>query len=403
VQEIALVHAFKRPVVLRRQHHAGTASQLNPVVSIKSSGHYPALPLSGRAVRPDAYFSACSTAPCVCAKLSNIYKRRCGAGMMEDSALVCAYRFDGLGGADALNWQTLPAAADAANTWVHLHMDDDHARNWLLEESGIPPVAAEALLYDETRPRCTPIDDGLLLNLRGVNLNPGADPEDMVSIRLYINKDRIVSTRRRKLITIEDICARLHAGNGPQNSSEFLLDVTSQLLDRMGPVIADLDDAIDDIEDRVLADTQASIRGELWQLRRQAIALRRYVAPQREAMARLVTERISWIDSQTGQRLREIADRITRYVEDLDSGRERASIVQDELTTRLGEQMNRNMYVLSVIAGIFLPLSLLTGLLGINVAGIPGDKWPWAFTAVTVGLVVVGFIEYFLFRRLKWI
>jgi zinc transporter len=90
-------------------------------------------------------------------------------------------------------------------------------------------------------------------------------------------------------------------------------------------------------------------------------------------------------------------------VEDLDSGRERASIVQDELTTRLSEKMNRNMYVLSVIAGIFLPLSLLTGLLGINVGGIPGDKWPWAFTVVTIGLFVVGFVEYFLFRRLKWI
>ena len=171
----------------------------------------------------------------------------------------------------------------------------------------------------------------------------------------------------------------------------------------MGPIIADLDDAIDDIEDRVLADTQSSLRGELWQLRRQAIALRRYVSPQREAMARLVTERLSWIDTQTGQRLREVADRITRYVEDLDSARERASIVQDELTTRLSEQMNRNMYVLSVIAGIFLPLSLLTGLLGINVAGIPGDKWPWAFTVVTGGIFIIGLIEYFLFRRLKWI
>lgn len=325
------------------------------------------------------------------------------ADMANESGLVCAYRLDGQGGAEALDWKTLPSGADAANTWVHLYLEDEDARNWLLEESGIPPVAAEALLYEETRPRCTPIGDGLLLNLRGVNMNPGADPEDMVSIRLYLDKDRIVSARRRKLITIADIRERLHTGSGPKNSSEFLLDVTSHLLDRMGPVIADLDDAIDAIEDRVLADTQSSIRGELWQLRRQAIALRRYISPQRDAMARLVTERISWIDSQTGQRLREIADRITRYVEDLDSGRERASIVQDELTTRLSEQMNRNIYVLSVIAGIFLPLSLLTGLLGINVGGIPGDKWPWAFTVVTIGLIVVGFIEYFLFRRLKWI
>lgn len=323
--------------------------------------------------------------------------------MSEEDGLICAYRLDGRGGATALGWQTLPTETDAAGTWVHLHMDDERAQNWLRNKSGIPSVAADALLYEETRPRCTSLGDGLLINLRGVNLNPGADPEDMVSIRLYIDKDRIVSVRRRRLMSIQDIRDRLERGSGPESPSEFLLDLATRLLDRMGIIIADLDDAIDAIEDRVLSETQSSIRGELWQLRRQAIALRRYVSPQREAMAKLVTERVSWIDTLAGQRLREVADRITRYVEDLDAARERAAIVQDELTTRLGEKMNRNMYVLSVIAGIFLPLSLIAGLLGVNVAGIPGDKWPWAFTAVSFGIALLGVIEYLLFRRLKWI
>lgn len=323
--------------------------------------------------------------------------------MSEEQGLICAYKLDGHGGANALNWQTLPTAADSAGTWVHLHLENEDVQNWLRNKSGIPPIAAEALLYLETRPRCTAIGDGLLINLRGVNMNPGADPEDMVSIRLYIDKDRVISVRRRKLASINKIRDRLAEDHGPRNTSEFLLHLTSQLLEPMGIVIADLDDAIDAVEERVLLSVQTSIRGELWQLRRQAIALRRFVSPQREAMARLVTERVSWIDTDTGQRLREVADHVTRYVEDLDSARERASIVQDEVTTRLSEQMNRNMYVLSVIAGIFLPLSLLTGLLGINVAGIPGDQWPWAFTAVTIGIVFVGVIEFFLFRRLKWI
>jgi len=117
----------------------------------------------------------------------------------------------------------------------------------------------------------------------------------------------------------------------------------------------------------------------------------------------LITKNISWIDVHANYRLSEIADRITRYVEDLDSARERAAMIQDELSTRLDEKMNRNMYVLSVIAGIFLPLSLITGLLGINGAGIPGEKWPWAFTVVIVGLIFAGVIEYLLFRRVKWI
>jgi zinc transporter len=323
--------------------------------------------------------------------------------MADGDGLICAYRIDGKGGATELDWESLPAPGDSRSTWIHLQLEDERTRSWLREESGIPPIAAEALLYDETRPRCTDIGDALLINLRGVNLNPGANPEDMISVRVYIEKDRIISVRRRKIMAIQDIRDRLDAGKGPTTAAEFLVDLCGNLLDRMGPIITDLDDSIDEIEDRVLSDTQSSIRGELWQLRRQAIALRRYVAPQREALARLVVQKTSWIDGAAVGRLREISDRITRYVEDLDAARERAAIVQDELTTRLSEQMNLNMYALSIIAGIFLPLSLITGLLGINVGGIPGEKWPWAFLVVAVGLILIGLIEYLLIRRLKWI
>ena len=103
------------------------------------------------------------------------------------------------------------------------------------------------------------------------------------------------------------------------------------------------------------------------------------------------------------QRLREVSDRITRNIEDLDAARDRAALIQDELTSRLSEAMNRNMYVLSLIAGIFLPLSLITGLLGINVAGIPGEKWPWAFGAVSALLVALGALELWVLRRFRWL
>jgi zinc transporter len=90
-------------------------------------------------------------------------------------------------------------------------------------------------------------------------------------------------------------------------------------------------------------------------------------------------------------------------VEDLDSARDRAAVAQDELTGRLAEQTNKTMYVLSIVAGIFLPLGLLTGLLGINVGGMPGVDNPWAFTVVCVILVVTAIFEVILFRRKGWI
>jgi len=101
-------------------------------------------------------------------------------------------------------------------------------------------------------------------------------------------------------------------------------------------------------------------------------------------------------------RLRETSDRTTRYVEDLDAIRDRAMVTQEELNNRLAEQMNKTMYVLSIVAGIFLPLGLLTGLLGINVGGIPGTENKWAFTIFCFILLGVAGVQVWLFKRKKW-
>jgi zinc transporter len=171
----------------------------------------------------------------------------------------------------------------------------------------------------------------------------------------------------------------------------------------MGPVIDGLDEQVDGLEEEVLTAQSYELRTKLSSLRRQAIALRRYIAPQREAMARLQTEQVSWLTELDRGRLREVADRITRYVEDLDSARERATVTQEELAGRLAEQTNKTMYVLSLVAAVFLPLGLLTGLLGINVGGIPGVESPWAFTIVCLVLVGIAVVQIVVFRKMKWL
>ena len=101
--------------------------------------------------------------------------------------------------------------------------------------------------------------------------------------------------------------------------------------------------------------------------------------------------------------IREIAERTSRFVEDIDAAKDRAAITQEELNSRLSEQMNKAMYVLSIVAAIFLPLGLLTGLLGINVGGIPGAENKWAFMGVTLLLIGLATLLILLFKRIKWL
>lgn len=289
--------------------------------------------------------------------------------------------------------------------WVHLQRTSESATRWLAEERGIPSLVREALTAEETRPRCTPLEGGLLLILRGVNLNPEADPEDMVSIRIWTDGQRVLTVWRRSLLAVDDIDGLLAQGRGPRNVGEFLSVLAECLVARMEPVIAEIDDRIDALEDEVLESYSPEMRERLAGVRRQAILLRRYFAPQREALLKLSSdqEASSWLATRDRLHLRETADRITRYVEDLDAGRERASVVHDQLANHLSDELNRGMYILSVIAAIFLPLGFLTGLLGINVGGLPGVETPWAFAAVCVGLAVLAGLEIWLLRRFKWI
>jgi zinc transporter len=324
--------------------------------------------------------------------------------MSEEDGLICAYLLDGQGGGREIGWPEIEAWHPGKGLlWIHLDRTGGETRRWLVEESQIDPVIRRGLLQEDVRPHAVTQGENMLVVLRGVNLNPGAEPEDMVGVRIWFEENRIVSLRHRKLMAINDLREDLAAGTGPRGQGEFLCRLADRLIERMGPVVNELDDRVDGLEEQVLVAQSSKLRSELGELRREAIMLRRYIAPQREVIARLPLEPVGWLDQDHRSQLREIADRTLRYVEDLDAARERAAVTQDELTSRLSDQMNKTMYLLTVVAAILLPPSLLTGLLGINVGGMPGVESGWAFTMVVVLLVVLAVLEVILLRRLKWI
>ncbi len=318
--------------------------------------------------------------------------------------LVAAYLLDGDGGGNPLDWSGVRAwTPDQGVLWVHLEQNAPEAAHWIGTASGLDPVVRDALLAEETRPRAFAQDDGLLVILRGVNLNPGAVPEDMVGLRVWLQEHLIVTVRRRPLMAIVTMRERLAQGRGASGAGDFLAQVAGLLVDRMGPVIGELDDGVDALEDGLQTTSSAEVREGIYNLRHQAILLRRYLAPQRDVLSRLATEAVPWLAPRSKMELREVADRMLRYVEELDEVRERSVLLKDELVAMLSEKTNRTMYLLTVVAAIMLPLSFLTGLLGINVKGVPGAETDWAFIAVCAIMVGIGVIEIWLFRKWRWL
>jgi|TARA_R110002096_G_scaffold416576_2_gene619409 zinc transporter len=319
--------------------------------------------------------------------------------------ILYGFEFDGKGGGSEIIDVKI-ASEKIANdqlAWVHLDAGAKDTRNWLEAElSYLDPFVVSALLAEETRPRITEIDGGAIIILRGVNLNVDASPEDMVSIRMWVDRHRIISVQKRKLKAVSDIVTKINSGTGPCDAGQFISQLVAKLFERIEPVITDLDEQTDNIEEWILENPDLSLRENIVSIRKKAIILRRYMAPQKDAIGQLRISEQDWLISSHKRHLYENYDRVLRYVEDLDAIRERAQIVKDELANILSDRLNKNMYILSVIAAVFLPLGFLTGLLGINVGGIPGADNSDAFWIFCSILIVIVTLQVIIFKKLRW-
>jgi len=317
--------------------------------------------------------------------------------------LVYAYRLDGAGGGTPLDWPAIetPSQPDGV-TWLHLDLPDPNTTDFVRERSGLDEAAADVLLAEHTRPRLVPFDDAVVLILRGINFNPGAEPDDMVSIRIWASEHLVISCRKLRLRAVEDVQRSIAKGRGPCNSAELLAAIADRLAERMDDVIGGLEDQADAIEEQLDQGQPKQLNAALADLRRTFIGLRRYLVPQRDALLRLAAVKVSWLPEDDRSSLRDVADQTTRLQEALEAARDQAAVTQEELLQRLSEKTEQRMYLLSVITAVFLPLGLITGLLGVNVGGIPGAETAWAFALLCGGIILFVVFQLWLLRRKSW-
>ena len=290
--------------------------------------------------------------------------------------------------------------SETSYSWFHFDLNDPAFELWA--KSALSETVANTLTQSETRPRCDQMEDGLILNLRGVNLNPATDPDDMVSIRIWVRQGLIISTRMRKMWAIDSIRNRMETGKGPPSVSTFLAELINELTNRIEKVSLELVEGTDELEEGTINPTR-SLTADLASLRQSVIKIRRFVRPQKEAIADLANGQLQELDTHAASLLNEAANKTTRIMEELDATSDRLKAIQDHLDMLHTSALGRNSYVLSVVAAIFLPLGFLTGLFGINVGGMPLVNADYGFWLITGGSALIGIVLFFAFRHLKWL
>lgn len=314
----------------------------------------------------------------------------------NDPCFVFAYALNGKGGAKSFT------ESDGAPTWVHLDYSHASAAKVMIE-MGLDDYVIDALTRTDTRPRAVRFEDGELLLLRGINMNPGADPEDMVSLRMWVEPNRIITVRQRRLMAVQSIREELEAGRGPATIPDLIVAVVERLADRVAEYVDDLEAKLVEIEQVIDDQPDVSYRAQIAAIRRQTAVVRRYLAPQREALENFHRSAAPLIGNDTAMVMRECADRFVRYVEDIDLVRERSLVLQEELLNLVVQEQSNRMYALSIVAAIFLPITFITGIFGMNVAGLPGIDYPDAFKLVAGAMIAVTAFIVILFKRKNWL
>ena len=323
---------------------------------------------------------------------------------IENDGLLGAWLLQSDGTAESITWEQLDQPVeDGAWVWAHFHRDGARAQSWLLDGQIPPNPVAWALMAEDTRPRYTETLGSSVLFLRGVNLNEGAEPEDMVSLRLSVTDKTLITVGLRRLKAVDAIITDIERGAAPHSIGAFVERLVYYLRERAEPVLDELEDIIEQNELNALRDSgvpTAEMRNAFTDARQDAVMLRRYLVPQAVALRDIVRSKPEWLHS--AEVLEEQAAGYDRIVEDLDSLRERAAVLRDEMTARLAERMNGIMLVLSIVSVVFLPITFVTGLLGMNVAGLPLTQVPWGFWVVCAILAgCAGFTGLLLWRMLR--
>ncbi len=292
------------------------------------------------------------------------------------------------------------AFGEARLVWVHLDGRDEAAMAWL-HRCDLPPAAVAAMTAIETRPRVETIGDGALLNLRGLAVEPEDAPDGLVSIRLWVEHGRVISVGFTRLAAIDDVRATVAKGR-VSDPGDLITAFAVAITAALDPEVAALGDCLDDCEADMAPERGLAMRQAIGRMRAKAIVYRRFVSPQRQALERLAALEVDWLEEDDRTHIRGAADRFARMTEELEAVRERAALMHEQLTDLRAELIDQRTLLVSVVALVFLPLTFITGLFGMNVADIPLAQTPGAFWWITATCIALalGVAAYFI--RAHW-
>ena len=297
-------------------------------------------------------------------------------------------------------------ARSSGLVWVDVSAVDEEALNEIGRAFGLHPLALEDCLHFPQRPK---IDEysGFWFVVWVTPLREDGDSIQMAELDIFLGSDYVVSVHRDPMRAIDQTLAE-----GPsvfsRGTAALFHELVDRLVDTAMPLVDSIADRLEDIEDAMLSEElrpdvrQAGVR-RLYAVRRELVLVHRVVGPERDVLRALVRAH-DLVDEETYRYLQDVGDHLARVEDSIETAREVAAAVMDIHLSVQSNRMNEIMKQLTAVATIFMPLTLISGIYGMNVLK---GMWPpvlatWSFAAIVASMLLIALGMSLYFRRKNW-
>jgi zinc transporter len=320
-----------------------------------------------------------------------------GAGLIAeitaaDVGLIYGMQIPAAGALREIELADVDAALSggAGVVWLHFNLSNARARALLTRAHFVPSGLQEIFRDNEVRRRVELIDRGVLAIISDLIFEVESEPAEVAPLWCFVSEHLFITARMHPLKTTDQLRAALRSGLRVQHAIELLAWILGQRTESLAQLTQDMSEQVSEIEDEILGGAIKEQRVQLGRIRRFCARTRRHFAPDRSAFLKLLQRHPALFSEPQAELIRAEIEALSFLTDEAAELYERAKLLQEELASRLAEDTGRNLYVLAILSAVFLPMTLITGIFGMNVSGLPGLHSPAAFWLVMLLIVGVG-------------
>ncbi len=292
-------------------------------------------------------------------------------------------------------------------TWVNIDgLHDTETIEKIGKHFGIHPLVLEDIVNTEQRPKVDEFDDYIFIVLKMLSLNEKSGETHSEQVSMILGKNYVVSFQEAIGDIFDPVRKRLAEGKGKirKSGSDYLayalLDI---IVDNYFKILENFGEKIESIEEGLVDNPKSESLQTIHSLKREMIFLRRSVWPLREAISSLERSESGLIEKKTRIYLRDVYDHTIQVIDTIETFRDMVSGMVDLYLSSVSNKMNQVMKVLTIIATIFIPLTFIAGIYGMNFDVMPELRWSFGYFMVWGVMIAIGLVMLAYFRRKEWL